>query len=331
MFSNMRINWFIVLSFLIVISCSDDGGVEDMTPVYDVDPEFEQYVQEFLVEAEKRGQSFDFRETGLSIRFSELPLNNANGRCYLGQYRVEIDKLDWFSFSELFRSYLLFHELGHCALDRGHRNDQFNDGSWMSVLKGDPFTDFDARKPVPYFGFRKEYYIDELFDPNLPMPEWANESFNFEVPLEREEITNVIPTVSRLNERFSGITEDYEVEVEFDFIDQRGIWTTLEWGQVGANYYIQIIPDFGYYIGVKDDGFNNILHYRQDTDRANGRAIDNITIRQQDGLELIFVNEEFIFHLDRQSQLDYVSLSALEGDQVVNSFRINSLQVSTIQ
>ena len=141
----------------------------------------------------------------------------------------------------------------------------------------------------------------------------------------------MIPTVSRLNERFSGVTEDYEVEVEFDFIDQRGIWTTLEWGQVGANYYIQIIPDFGYYIGVKDDGFNNILHYRQDTDRANGRAIDNITIRQQDGLELIFVNEEFIFHLDRQSQLDYVSLSALEGDQVVNSFRINSLQVSTIQ
>lgn len=327
----MKIKWLIIFSFLIITACSNDGGVEEMPAIYDVAPEFEPYVQEFLVEAEKRGQSFDFQETGLSIQFSELPLNNANGRCFLGQYRVEIDKVDWFSFSELFRSYLLFHELGHCALDRGHRNDKFDDGSWKSILKGNPFTDFDARKPVPYFGFRKQYYIDELFDESLSVPAWGNASFDFDMPFEREVITELSPNDSRLNERLSGITEDYEVEVDFDFIDQRGIWTTLEWGEVGANYYIQIIPDFGYYIGVKDDGFNNILHYRQDTDRANGRPIDNITIRQNNGLELIFVNGAFVFHLDRQSQLDYVALSALEGDQVVNTLKINNLKVSTIQ
>ncbi len=327
----MKINWLVVLSFLVIVACSDDGRVAEMPAIYDVDPEFEPYVQEFIIEAEKRGQTFDFRETGLSIKFSEFPLTNANGRCFLGQYRIEIDKLDWFSFSELFRSYLLFHELGHCALNRRHRNDKFSDGSWKSVLKGDPFVEFDARKPVPYFGFRKDYYIDELFDESMPTPDWGDLTFDFDIPLEREEVSQLTPNVSRLNERLSGITDDYEVEVEFDFIDQRGIWTTLEWGEVGANYYIQIIPDFGYYIGVKDDGFNNILHYRQDTDRANGRAIDNITIRQRDGLELIFVNQEFIFHLDRQNQLDYVALSALEDDQVVNNFRINGLKISTIQ
>ena len=327
----MKINWLIIFSFLIITACSDNGGGAEMPAIYDVAPEFEPYVQEFLREAEKRGQSFDFRETGLSIQFSELPLNNANGRCFLGQYRVEIDKVDWFSFSELFRSYLLFHELGHCALDRLHRNDKFDDGSWKSILKGDPFTGFDDRKPVPYFGFRRDYFIDELFDERLSDPDWGDITFDYDKDLERVEVSQTKPTESRLNERFSGITDDYEVEVAFDFIDQRGIWTTLEWGAVGSNYYIQIVPDFGYYIGVKDDGFNNILHYRQDTDRANGRAIDNITIRQGDGFEQIFVNEQFVFHLDRQSQLDYVALSALEGDQVVGTFKINSLKVSTIQ
>jgi len=326
----MKINWILFFSFLMVLGCSEDGFVDDMPAIYDVDEEFEPYVQEFVAEAAKRGQNFNFRETGLSVKFSELPLNNANGRCFLGQYRIEIDKVDWFSFSELFRSYLLFHELGHCALNRRHLNDQFEDGSWRSVLKGNPFIEFDARKPVPYFGFRIDYYINELFDENIPSPEWSDVTFDFNQPIEREEVLNLIPETSRLNSRLSDFTDDYEIEVEFDLIDTRGIWTTLEWGASGANYYIQMIPDFGYYIGVKDGGVDNILHYRQDVDSANGRLIDKITIRQSEGFEQIFVNEEFVFHLDQQSRLDFVTLSALMGDQVVNTFNIQELTISSI-
>ncbi len=327
----MKFNWIICLFLLVAISCSEDSPVVEPQAVYDVAPEFESYVQEFIAEGAKRGETIDFSDSGLSIKFSEAPLNTANGRCFLGRHQIEIDKEDWFSFSALFRSYLLFHELGHCELDRLHKNDQFSDGSWKSILKGDPFAGEDLRKPVPYFGFRKDYYIDELFNSSISDPEWADVSFNYTEEFLKEEVRIVEPTTSRLNERFQNVTDDYELELTFDLMDERGTWTTMEWGATGVNYYIQMIPDWGYYIGVRDSGMNNILHYRRDLDSANGRLIDKITIRQSEGFEQVFVNEEFIFHLDQQSQLDYVSISALIGDQIVPNFNINKLTVSTLK
>lgn len=302
-----------------------------MPAVYNVDPEFEPYVQEFILEAAKRGKTIDFSDSGLSIQFSDLPLTDANGVCYLGRYQIEIDKADWFSFTERFRSYLLFHELGHCELDRLHRNDQFDDGSWKSILKGSPFLDAQNRKPVPYFGFRIDYYIDELFNESLTDPEWSAVSFDYVQEIETDEFRVVEPTGNRLNERFQNFTADYELELTFDLIDSRGTWTTMEWGATGLNYFIRIIPDWGYYVGVAENGIYNILHYRREINSANGRPIDNITIRQGEGYEQIFVNEEFIFHLDKQSQLDFVTLSALIGDQVASNFAINKLTVSTIR
>ena len=153
------------------LSCTDAGNETDSpTAVYDVDPTFEPYVQKFIQEGAQRGQNIDFTDSGLRVQFSELALPNSAGFCRLGRYDVEIDKSNWYRFSEQFRSYLLFHELGHCVLNRIHKNDRFADDTWKSIMRGDPFTGIENRFPVAYYGFREEHYLDELFNSQTSDP-----------------------------------------------------------------------------------------------------------------------------------------------------------------
>jgi len=325
----MRSLTLILLGFLIVVGCASDGEVPEEMGVIDIDPEFQVFVDEFVDEAAKRGQTIDFSDTGLSVQFSDLALDGASGRCFFASHQIEIDKADWFSFSPSFRSFLLFHELGHCELRRGHTNEMFDDQSWMSIMKGDPFDGTDIRIPVPYFGFRREYYIDELFNPNTPAPDWARLEFSQDTDLPKEQV-DAASDANRINSlpRLSG--EDYEIDVEFDLIDDPNVWTTLEWGAQGANYYITIFPGFGFIAGVRDAGIDIPLHYRLNYNVFNGRQIDHITIRRHEDIEQIFVNEEQFFLLDPQERLDFVTLSAVRGDQRIDAFDIQDFSVSRI-
>ena len=324
----MRSLTITLLGLLMIVGCASDGEVQEEMGVINIDPEFQVFVDEFVEEAARRGQEIDFSDTGLTVQFSDLALDGANGRCFFASHLIEIDKADWFSFSPNFRSFLLFHELGHCELRRGHTNSQFDDLSWMSIMKGDPFDGTDGRIPVPYFGFRREYYIDELFNPNTPEPAWARASFSRDTELPKELIESE-SDVTRINSLPRLSDEDYEIDVEFDLIEDPGVWTTLEWGAQGANYYITVFPDFGFIIGVRDAGIDIPLHYRLNYEVFNGRLIDNITIRRHDDFEQIFINGEQFFLLDMQERLDFVTLSAVRGDQRVN-FDIEDFSVSRI-
>jgi len=322
---------FHILLFIstLVLSCTQENAPIVEGPVYNVDPEFEVYVQEFIAEGAKRGHNIDFSDSGLRIQFSELALDGAAGLCRLGRYDIEIDKANWFQFSERFRAYLLFHELGHCELDRLHRNDKFGDNTWKSILRGDPFTGIENRFPVAYFGFRKDYYLDELFDEGTPAPDWSKVDFKYDEFLDRTEIASAAD-ISRLNEPISDITGDYEFEVSFDLIADPSIRTRLEWGLRGENYFVYIIPDWGYYVGINAEGNDNFLYYSRNINFANDRPIDRITIRRDEGVEKVFVNEEFVFHLDQQQRLDYIQLNAMEGEQINNDLVIDKFVLSSI-
>lgn len=319
----------IILFLSIIISCTDDNGEMPTSPIYNVDPVFETYVQEFIAEGAKRGKNISFEESGLSIQFSEFPLDGAAGLCRLGRYDIEIDKANWFRFSERFRSYLLFHELGHCELNRLHRNNKFSDDSWKSILRGDPFKGIENRQPVAYFGFRKEYYLDELFNENTPDPEWSKQSFDIAQEFQRTDITT-LESVDRLNERFNDREGNYEFELEFDLVVTGNTRTKLEWGVTGENYYVYIIPSWGYYVGVNFEGIDNDLYYSSNINLVNGMQIGKITVRQSEGVDQIFINDQFIFHLDAQSKLDYVKLSAMEDDQLSSDFVIEKFSVASI-
>lgn len=321
---------FLLGMVFITVTCADEGPIDNNpNVVYDVDPAFEEYVQEFIAEGAKRGKTISFDDSGLRIQFTEFPLDGAAGFCRLGRYDVEIDKANWFRFSERFRSYLLFHELGHCELDRLHRNDKFSDDTWKSILRGDPFKGIENRQPVAYFGFRKEYYIDELFDDTTPDPAWSRRTFNIDTEYNRTNVESQ-EDVGRINERYNDRSSNYEVELEFNLVIVDNTRTKLEWGVTGANYFIEIIPGWGFYIGVSAEGLDNYLFYSSNVNLVNGEVIGKVTLRNIDGIEQVFINDQFIFHIDAQANLDYVRMTAMQDDQLSEDFVVSRYSISDI-
>jgi len=132
---------------------------------------------------------------------------------------VEIDKSRWFSFSEDVRGFLLFHELGHCELDRLHRNDKFDNEAWQSIMRGSPLEGLDVWMPIPFFGFRKEYFIDELFNEQTARPDWEAQTFAYEeVPASAKTVVKTSESINRINQRFSELPDEYELEVDFSLL-----------------------------------------------------------------------------------------------------------------
>jgi len=55
----------------------------------------------------------------------------------LGANDIAIDREVWDRSNESSKEWLVYHELGHCVLDRSHRNDRFENGMWKSLMRGD--------------------------------------------------------------------------------------------------------------------------------------------------------------------------------------------------
>src|SRR5262249_422047 len=72
---------------------------------------------------------------------------------------------------------LIFHELGHCVLGRGHDNELMPNHDPRSIMIPD---NLNLYSPCAYpivgctnNSFKRSYYIDELFDENTAVPDWA--------------------------------------------------------------------------------------------------------------------------------------------------------------
>jgi len=69
----------------------------------------------------------------------------------------------------------LFHEFGHCFLNRTHTNEILPNGEWKSLMRGGTLPN-NRSYVINFRGFRKDFYWDELFDPETSTPEWATRS-----------------------------------------------------------------------------------------------------------------------------------------------------------
>lgn len=127
----------------------------------EIEPSAEQYVHSFFAEAMKRG----IRISRIPIHVKFKDLNGPQGRANHLTNTILIDpsKRGWKNNPEA----LIFHELGHLVLKRKHLNTRVNGfpRSIMSSLN-DPIYNTEEMK------HRREYYIDELFNPNTPIPEF---------------------------------------------------------------------------------------------------------------------------------------------------------------
>ncbi len=104
----------IILSLLLLVSScapADPGNN------YTASPEIEPYLLSFQDDARTHGVLITFH--GIDVKFGNLPAPTV-GICYPGQLRVVVDERVWDTYDSYRREVVIYHELGHCLLGKGH-------------------------------------------------------------------------------------------------------------------------------------------------------------------------------------------------------------------
>lgn len=133
-----------------IVACGQQYESNDFT----IDQDFQNYVDLFEQEIDKEVRidigynKLDYPTVGVCIKYTN------------GYKEIQIDPDAWLEYDEYYREELIFHELGHCILDREHDN---------SVIEG-----YRIPKSVMYpfiFGYAynkyKIYYFEELKNKNI--------------------------------------------------------------------------------------------------------------------------------------------------------------------
>lgn len=178
-------HWFVRLLILLT-ACSGKEGPEPVL-VYQVPDEVEPYVQQFTAQAHLRGKNIEI--TNLIITFGPTTSDDVCGTCLPGsrdpnrQVRIVLsgDPDCWSALSPEDREELVFHELGHCVLGRlTHRTDRLPNGDYASLMNGNGTGlyvvckyDISGSNNDCDHRYRRQYYLDELFNENTPLPDWG--------------------------------------------------------------------------------------------------------------------------------------------------------------
>ena len=169
-----RFGWICGM-YLLLQACSNGGTAN-------IPPQIKPHVAEFVAQARQRGIAVD--TSGLTIAFVD-GLRDEAGNPINGKYthwyfpwvedRIELDTTQYWWIGvrssvkvAYSREKVIFHELGHCLLKRGHRFDTFRFGDQIpKSIMGVTII------PTYEMNFHhRTYYLDELFDPTTPDPCW---------------------------------------------------------------------------------------------------------------------------------------------------------------
>lgn len=123
---------------LTVFSCNEE-------PEEQIDQELVPYIERFIFEANERdyigpdGNPLSLESIGIEVKFTNIPDASVIGRCERDENGVSqsiaIDPVFWKQSPELMKEYIMFHELGHCVLSRGHSTDADSNNTCLSIME----------------------------------------------------------------------------------------------------------------------------------------------------------------------------------------------------
>lgn len=123
------------------------------------------YFARYEEEAQRRGVAIDLRNAQITGMIESIEDDGVAGQCSYSSAapnHVTIDLEFWNRASDRAREFVVFHELGHCHLARGHREDAFVNGACQSIMRSGLGTCRDN-----YTTINRTSYLDELFDPQF--------------------------------------------------------------------------------------------------------------------------------------------------------------------
>jgi len=122
----------------------------------------EYYFNKFEQEAYEQGFSIDLAAQGINYKFEDIEQEFVAGMCTYNSHepnQITIDREFWQKASNSLREMVIFHELGHCALGRDHREGHDADGFCISIMRSGDGSCRDG-----YNSQTKTYYMSELFN-----------------------------------------------------------------------------------------------------------------------------------------------------------------------
>ena len=186
----------VLLLVLLLTGC--ESKFELVSPVKVIPDKIRPFLDRFDSEARKRGMELDL--SILSFEFEAgIPggttQNPVVGRCsrFDNVHLVIIDTVSglWQLSGNLGKEEIIFHELGHCLLNRNHKDSKFPIDDFSSIMRtvgllqyGD-LTRFTSlfQPPTDIKPYRRDYYIEELFDENTPAPCWSDPNIDSPYPI----------------------------------------------------------------------------------------------------------------------------------------------------
>jgi len=146
---------------LLVLAVSWNSCAKDDGPEYLVDAPMQEYFDRFEAEAALRGVVIDYEALKITGDIRIIATPNVIGQCIHTEAEpntVVVDKFYWDDADDLEKEFLIFHELGHCALGRGHLDDSDGQGHCISIM-----TSGTGACDIVYTTMTREELLDELF------------------------------------------------------------------------------------------------------------------------------------------------------------------------
>jgi len=138
-------------------SCSSD---DEEGPI---DPDLLPYVESFVFEANQRGVNLSIDSLGIDITFQNIGDPSVLGLCNRDPdgngLAIDIDPVYWKLAEELRKEYVMYHELGHCVLNRDHTTASDGSGTCLSIMEPGSGELCQSN----YNEFTREELLDELF------------------------------------------------------------------------------------------------------------------------------------------------------------------------
>jgi len=158
--------FFIVFLYHFMQSCEPNIEQQQLPPQVvqyaNVDERLWEYFEEFEAEAEERGLEYNLNNFNLIGSIEDIHEDGVAGTCSYG-FRsprdVTIDLPFWQGSGYFGREMVVFHELGHCILDRDHSEATTGNGFCASIMRSGT-----GNCRTLYNNQNREYYLDELFE-----------------------------------------------------------------------------------------------------------------------------------------------------------------------
>ena len=152
-----------LLSIVFISSCQDDLVVQDIveTTNANIPSVLIPYFENFKAKALEYNVVVDYEAANVTAEIKLIDEGSVAGSCTTNghNYRhITIDHLFWNQAPHLLKEMVIFHELGHCILGRGHKEDSFSNGICRSIMRSGLGTCKDA-----YITENRDYFIQELF------------------------------------------------------------------------------------------------------------------------------------------------------------------------